>query len=132
MIIKEQTKEAEKQILKERLVQENIARGMSDSDARVFAGLQEAIGKVASSPVARVAHQAAKPFAMAADNTFYDGQAKIQKALDGKLDAIGKDSSRTVSSNNQDRLERQNNKLLDALDRLSDDIRDAQDDRYRR
>ena len=132
VIIKEQTKEAEKQILKERLVQENIARGMSDSDARVFAGLQEAIGKVASSSVARVAHQAAKPFAMAADNTLFDGQAKTQKILDGKLDAIGKDSSRTVSSNNQDRLERQNNKLLDALDRLSDDIRDAQDDRYRR
>lgn len=132
VIIKEQTKEAEKQILKERLVLENVARGMSDSDARAFAGLQEAIGKVASSPVAKVAHQAAKPFAMAADNTLFDGQAKVQKALDGKFDEIGKESYRAGQSNNQDQLERQNNKLLDALDRLSDDIRDAQDDRYRR
>ena len=132
VIIKEQTKEAEKQILKERLVLENVARGMSDSDARAFAGLQEAIGKVASSPVAKVAHQAAKPFAMAADNTLFNGQAKVQKALDGKFDEIGKESYRAGQSNNQDRLERQNNKLLDALDRLSDDIRDAQDDRYRR
>lgn len=132
VIIKEQTKEAEKQILKERLVLENVARGMSDSDARAFAGLQEAIGKVASSPVAKVAHQAAKPFAMAADNTLFNGQAKVQKALDGKFDEIGKESYRAGQSNNQDRLERQNNKLLDALDRLSDDIRDSQDDRYRR
>lgn len=131
VIIKEQTKEAEKQILKERLVQENIARGMSDSDARLFAGLQEAIGKVASSPVAKVAHQAAKPFAMAADNTLFNGQAKVQKALDGKFDESRKESYGSRISNNQDQLERQNNKLLDALDRLSDDIKDSQDDRHR-
>ena len=131
VIIKQQTKEAEKQILKERLVQENIARGMSDSDARLFAGLQEAIGKVASSPAAKVAHQAAKPFAMAADNTLFNGQAKVQKALDGKFDESRKDSYGSRSSNNQDQLERQNNKLLDALDRLSDDIKDSQDDRHR-
>lgn len=132
VVIKEQTKELEKQILKERLVQENIARGMSDSDARIFAGLQEAVGKVASSPIAKVAHQAAKPFAMAADNTLFDGQAKMQKALDGKFDEISKESSRRSSgSYDQDRLERQNNKLLDALDRLSDDMKDAREDRYR-
>ena len=104
---------------------------MSDSDARLFAGLQEAIGKVASSPVAKVAHQAAKPFAMAADNTLFNGQAKVQKALDGKFDESRKDSYGSRSSNNQDQLERQNNKLLDALDRLSDDIKDSQDDRHR-
>lgn len=132
VVIKEQTKEAEKQILKERLVQENIARGMSDSDARVFAGLQEAVGKVASSPVARAAHQAAKPFAMAADNTLFEGKAKTQEILDGYRYEVKRESARTSDSSNQDRLERQNNKLLEALDRLSDDIRDSQDDRYHR
>ena len=105
---------------------------MSDSDARAFAGLQEAIGKVASSPVARAAHQAAKPFAMAADNTLFEGKSKTQQILDGGMYEVKRESARTSNSSNQDRLERQNNKLLEALDRLSDDIRDSQDDRYRR
>ena len=68
---------------------------------------------------------------MAADNTLFNGQAKVQKALDGYSREVVREPAKTASSNNQDQLERQNNKLLDALDRLSDDIKDSRDDRHR-
>ena len=69
-VVKQQSKELEKQILRETLVAENMSKGMSAEMAKMMAGVQEAVGKVASTPVAKAAHTAAKPFAFAMDKTY--------------------------------------------------------------
>lgn len=130
-VVKQQSKELEKQILRETLVAENMSKGMSAEMAKMMAGVQEAVGKVASTPVAKAAHTAAKPFAFAMDKTLFDGDAIAQKVLNGqKVEDKDQRSSRSTRSESETQMsERQSRMLADAIDRLSDDIRDQNDQR---
>lgn len=130
-VVKQQSKELEKQVLRETLVAENMSKGMSPEMAKMMAGVQEAVGKVASTPVAKAAHTAAKPFAFAMDKTLFDGDAIAQKVLNGqKVEDKSNGPSRPSRSESETQMsERQSRMLADAIDRLSDDIRDQNDQR---
>ena len=109
-IIEKETRDQKyREVLKEQLIKENISKGMDAETASKLAGIQAAIGKVATIPGAGLAHKAIQPLAFAMDKTLFDGEAIAQSVAKGK----------DVSSKKDDRS---NEKLSDAIDRLTDQM----------
>ena len=90
---KEKTAQQYKEVLRDTLIKENVAKGMDPATAARMASLQEAIGKAASIPGAKILHQAVQPLAYAADKTLFDGEGIAQSVAKG----------RDVTSSNDDR-----------------------------
>lgn len=122
---KEKTEQQYKEVLHDTLVRENVAKGMDPSMATKMASIQEAIGKVASLPGANIVHQAVQPFAYAADKTLFDGEAVVQSVAKGRDVTSSKDSPRSSESRydrSYDETRRSNEKLSDAIDRLTEQM----------
>ena len=112
------------EVLKEQLIKENISKGMDAETASKLAGIQSAIGKVASLPGAGIAHKAIQPLAFAMDKTLFDGDAVAQSVVKGK-DISTQSNDRRSSEPRYDRSDedrKSNEKLSDAIDRLTDQM----------
>lgn len=113
------------EVLKEQLVKENISKGMDTETASRLAGIQAAIGKVATIPGAGIAHKAVQPLAFAMDKTLFDGEAIAQSVAKGKdVSSSDKDIRSNDRSNDRSYEEsrKSNEKLSDAIDRLTDQM----------
>ena len=122
---KEKTEQQYKEVLHDTLVRENVAKGMDPSMATKMASIQESIGKVASLPGANIIHQAVQPLAYAADKTLFDGEAITQSIAKGRDVTSSKDSSKSGEpryDRSYDDNRRSNEKLSDAIDRLTDQM----------
>ena len=112
------------EVLKEQLIKENISKGMDAETASKLAGIQSAIGKVASLPGAGIAHKAIQPLAFAMDKTLFDGDAVAQSITKGKdvskSNYDGRSSEPRYDRSDEDR--KSNEKLSDAIDRLTDQM----------
>lgn len=112
------------EVLKEQLIKENISKGMDAETASKLAGIQSAIGKVASLPGAGIAHKAIQPLAFAMDKTLFDGEAVAQSVVKGK-DVSTQNNDHRSSEPRYDRSDedrKSNEKLSDAIDRLTDQM----------
>ena len=120
----------EKQITKEILIKENMSRGMSESQAKAFASLQQDVGEIASSPLGKLAHAAAKPLAFAADRTLFGDKNVAQNAIHGKAPEGGDtvaDPHGYEGRSYQDR--RNEERMMDTLDRIANSIENDRHDR---
>lgn len=120
----------EKQITKEILIKENMSRGMSESQAKAFASLQQDVGEIASSPLGKLAHAAAKPLAFVADRTLFGDKNVAQNALHGKAPEGGDtvaDPHGYEGRSYQDR--RNEERMMDTLDRIANSIENDRHDR---
>ena len=122
---KEKTDQQYKEVLHDTLIKENVAKGMDPAMASRMASLQEAIGKVASIPGAKIVHQAVQPLAYAADKTLFDGEGIAQSIAKGK-DVTSSNNDRQSSepryNRSYDEDRKSNEKLSDAIDRLTDQM----------
>ena len=120
----------EKQITKEILIKENMSRGMSESQAKAFASLQQDVGEIASSPLGKLAHAVAKPLAFTADRTLFGDKNVAQNAIHGKApegrDAV-EDPHGYEGRSYQDR--RNEERMMDTLDRIANSIENDRHDR---
>lgn len=122
---KEKTEQQYKEVLHDTLVRENVAKGMDPSMAAKMASIQESIGKVASLPGANIIHQAVQPLAYVADKTLFDGEAITQSIAKGRDVTSSKDSPKSGEpryDRSYDENRRSNEKLSDAIDRLTDQM----------
>lgn len=122
---KEKTDQQYKEVLRDTLVKENIAKGMDPSMAAKMASIQESIGKVASLPGANLVHKAVQPLAYAADKTLFDGEAITQSISKGRDVTSSKGSSKSGEpryDRSYDEAKKSNEKLSDAIDRLTDQM----------
>ena len=122
---KEKTEQQYKEVLHDTLVRENVAKGMDPSMAAKMASIQESIGKVASLPGANIIHQAVQPLAYAADKTLFDGEAITQSIAKGRDVTSSKESPKPGEQRydrSYDDNRRSNEKLSDAIDRLTDQM----------
>lgn len=122
---KEKTEQQYKEVLHDTLVRENVAKGMDPSMAAKMASIQESLGKVASLPGANIIHQAVQPLAYAADKTLFDGEAITQSIIKGRDVTSSKDSPKSGEpryDRSYDENRRSNEKLSDAIDRLTDQM----------
>lgn len=122
---KEKTEQQYKEVLHDTLVRENVAKGMDPSMAAKMASIQESIGKVASLPGASIIHQAVQPLAYAADKTLFDGEAITQSIAKGRDATSSKESPKSGEpryDRSYDDNRRSNEKLSDAIDRLTDQM----------
>ena len=120
----------EKQITKEILIKENMSRGMSESQAKAFASLQQDVGEIASSPLGKLAHAAAKPLAFVADRTLFGDKNVAQNAIHGKAPEGGDtvaDPHGYEGRSYQDR--RNEERMMDTLDRIANSIENDRHDR---
>ena len=131
-VLEKETKEQQyKEVLKDRLIKENMSRGMDLETASKLAGIQSAIGKIASTPGAGIAHKAVQPLAYAMDKTLFDGETVAQSVVKGKDVSSSKKDSNSDSGRydrSYDETRRSNEKLSDAIDRLTDQMYNS--DRY--
>ena len=122
---KEKTDQQYKEVLHDTLIKENVAKGMDPAMASRMASLQEAIGKVASIPGAKIVHQAVQPLAYATDKVLFDGEGIAQSVAKGK-DVTSSSSDHRSSEPRYDRsseeTRKSNEKLSDAIDRLTDQM----------
>ena len=98
---------------------------MDPSMAAKMASIQESLGKVASLPGANIIHQAVQPLAYAADKTLFDGEAITQSVVKGRDVTSSKDSPKSGEpryDRSYDENRRSNEKLSDAIDRLTDQM----------
>ena len=120
----------EKQITKEILIKENMSRGMSEGQAKAFASLQQDVGEIASSPLGKLAHAAAKPLAFVADRTLFEDKNVAQNAIHGKApegrDTVA-DPHGYEGRSYQDR--RNEERMMDTLDRIANSIENDRHDR---
>ena len=120
----------EKQITKEILIKENMSRGMSESQAKAFASLQQDVGEIASSPLGKLAHAAAKPLAFVTDRTLFGDKNVAQNAIHGKApegrDTVA-DPHGYEGRSYQDR--RNEERMMDTLDRIANSIENDRHDR---
>ena len=120
----------EKQITKEILIKENMSRGMSEGQAKAFASLQQDVGEIASSPLGKLAHAAAKPLAFVADRTLFEDKNVAQNAIHGKApegrDTVA-DPHGYEGRSYQDR--RNEERMMDTLDRIVNSIENDRHDR---
>ena len=120
----------EKQITKEILIKENMSRGMSESQAKAFASLQQDVGEIASSPLGKLAHAAAKPLAFVTDRTLFGDKNVAQNVIHGKApeggDAVA-DPHGYEGRSYQDR--RNEERMMDTLDRIANSIENDRHDR---
>ena len=125
IIEKETTAQQYKEVLRDTLIKENVAKGMDPATAARMASLQEAIGKAASLPGAKFLHQAVQPLAYAADKTLFDGEGIAQSVAKGR-DVTSSNNDRRSSEPRYDRsydeTRKSNEKLSDAIDRLTDQM----------
>ena len=125
IIEKETTAQQYKEVLRDTLIKENVAKGMDPATAARMASLQEAIGKAASLPGAKILHQAVQPLAYAADKTLFDGEGIAQSVAKGR-DVTSSNNDRRSSEPRYDRsydeTRKSNEKLSDAIDRLTDQM----------
>ena len=120
----------EKQITKEILIKENMSRGMSESQAKAFASLQQDVGEIASSPLGKLAHAAAKPLAFVTDRTLFGDKNVAQNAIHGKAPEGGDtvaDPHGYEGRSYQDR--RNEERMMDTLDRIANSIENDRHDR---
>ena len=122
---KEKTDQQYKEVLHDTLIKENVAKGMDPAMASRMASLQEAIGKAASIPGAKILHQAVQPLAYAADKTLFDGEGIAQSIAKGR-DVTSSNNDRRSGEPRYDRsydeTRKSNEKLSDAIDRLTDQM----------
>lgn len=125
IIEKETTAQQYKEVLRDTLIKENVAKGMDPATAARMASLQEAIGKAASIPGAKILHQAVQPLAYAADKTLFDGEGIAQSIAKGR-DVTSSNNDRRSGEPRYDRsydeTRKSNEKLSDAIDRLTDQM----------
>lgn len=125
IIEKETTAQQYKEVLRDTLIKENVAKGMDPATAARMASLQEAIGKAASLPGAKILHQAVQPLAYAADKTLFDGEGIAQSIAKGR-DVTSSNNDRRSGEPRYDRsydeTRKSNEKLSDAIDRLTDQM----------
>ena len=125
IIEKETTAQQYKEVLRDTLIKENVAKGMDPATAARMASLQEAIGKAASLPGAKILHQAVQPLAYAADKTLFDGEGIAQSVAKGR-DVTSSNNDRRSSEprydGSYDETRKSNEKLSDAIDRLTDQM----------
>lgn len=125
IVEKETTAQQYKEVLRDTLIKENVAKGMDPATAARMASLQEAIGKAASIPGAKILHQAVQPLAYAADKTLFDGEGIAQSIAKGR-DVTSSNNDRRSSEPRYDRsydeTRKSNEKLSDAIDRLTDQM----------
>ena len=120
----------EKQITKEILIKENMSSGMSESQAKAFASLQQDVGEIASSPLGKLAHAAAKPLAFVTDRTLFGDKNVAQNAIHGKAPEGGDtvaDPHGYEGRSYQDR--RNEERMIDTLDRIANSIENDRHDR---
>ena len=122
---REKTEQQYKEVLRDTLIKENVAKGMDPAMAAKMASLQEAVGKVTSLPGAKIVHQAVQPLAYAVDKTLFDGEGIAQSISKGR-DVTSSNGDRRSSEPRYDRTSdetrRSNEKLSDAIDRLTDQM----------
>ena len=124
IIEKETTAQQYKEVLRGTLIKENVAKGMDPATAARMASLQEAIGKAASLPGANIAHKAIQPLAFAMDKTLFDGEGIAQSIAKGR-DVTSSNNDHRYSEPRYDRSDetrKSNEKLSDAIDRLTDQM----------
>ena len=125
IIEKETTAQQYKEVLRDTLIKENVAKGMDPATAARMASLQEAIGKAASIPGAKILHQAVQPLAYAADKTLFEGEGIAQSVAKGR-DVTSSNNDRRSGEPRYDRsydeTRKSNEKLSDAIDRLTDQM----------
>ena len=124
IIEKETTAQQYKEVLRDTLIKENVAKGMDPATAARMASLQEAIGKAASLPGANIAHKAIQPLAFAMDKTLFDGEGIAQSIAKGR-DVTSSNNDHRYSEPRYDRSDetrKSNEKLSDAIDRLTDQM----------
>ena len=125
IIEKETTAQQYKEVLRDTLIKENVAKGMDPATAARMASLQEAIGKAASLPGANIAHKAIQPLAFAMDKTLFDGEGIAQSIAKGR-DVTSSNNDRRSGEPRYDRsydeTRKSNEKLSDAIDRLTDQM----------
>lgn len=125
IIEKETTAQQYKEVLRDTLIKENVAKGMDPATAARMASLQEAIGKAASIPGAKILHQAVQPLAYAADKTLFEGEGIAQSVAKGR-DVTSSNNDRRSDEPRYDRsydeTRKSNEKLSDAIDRLTDQM----------
>ena len=125
IIEKETTAQQYKEVLRDTLIKENVAKGMDPATAAKMASLQEAIGKAASIPGAKILHQAVQPLAYAADKTLFEGEGIAQSVAKGR-DVTSSNNDRRSGEPRYDRsydeTRKSNEKLSDAIDRLTDQM----------
>ena len=125
IVEKETTAQQYKEVLRDTLIKENVAKGMDPATAARMASLQEAIGKAASIPGAKILHQAVQPLAYAADKTLFEGEGIAQSVAKGR-DVTSSNNDRRSGEPRYDRsydeTRKSNEKLSDAIDRLTDQM----------
>lgn len=125
IVEKETTAQQYKEVLRDTLIKENVAKGMDPATAARMASLQEAIGKAASLPGAKIFHQAVQPLAYVADKTLFDGEGIAQSIAKGR-DVTSSNNDRRSGEPRYDRsydeTRKSNEKLSDAIDRLTDQM----------